>query len=561
MTQAEALELLKLGRNVFLTGAAGSGKTYVLNTYIKYLREHGVGVAITASTGIAATHIGGQTIHSWSGMGVRDALADDEIEKLAKNDRIKRNFKNVKVLVIDEVSMLHAHQLDLVDRITRVLLDFTKPFGGLQVVLCGDFFQLPPVSRGEQSRFAFESRAWQDGDFTICYLSEQYRQQDQDDALLSVLSAIRRGIFSGDEAEEVKQPLRSRYKKDPEGAVPPTRLYARNINVDSINERELVGLNAEEKRFAMDAKGLKQLVEGLKKSCLAPEELVLKVGAKVMFVKNDPEGRFVNGTLGHIELFDPEDGWPIVRTLEGGLIQAEPHEWRLEEDGVVRAMLTQVPLRLAWAITIHKSQGMTLDAAEIDLSDAFEPGMGYVALSRVRSLRGLKLMGLNDTALRVNQKVREFDSILQDASHEAAHVLGAFEPSQIKAAQEDTLIHRFGGSKDAKRWVAPTQFVGKKKEKKKPSFEETKELLEEGRSLKEIAKRRSMALTTIIGHLEKLKALDELPDITHVRPSEKDFKKMADALQQTEELRLTPAKQKVGSKYSFEDLRITRLFL
>ena len=254
MTQKEALDLLKLGHNVFLTGPAGSGKTYLLNQYIEYLHEHGVGVAVTASTGIAATHIGGQTIHSWSGMGVRDTLADDELEKVIKNDRIKRNLKKTKVLIIDEVSMLHAHQLDMIERITRHAIDFTKPFGGLQVILCGDFFQLPPVSRGgfggNDKTFAYECDAWEEGEFQICYLEEQFRQNE--DSLLDILNAIR----SGEANENVKIPLRARYRKEPEGPVRPTRLYVRNKNVDTINQSELDKLEGREEVYYMETHGI-----------------------------------------------------------------------------------------------------------------------------------------------------------------------------------------------------------------------------------------------------------------------------------------------------------------
>src|SRR3990167_6462488 len=158
MLQNEALDLLKLGKNVFLTGAAGSGKTFVLNKYIDYLKRNNVHTAVTASTGIAATHLQGMTIHSWSGIGVRENITQKELEKLATTDRIKRNYKKTKVLIIDEISMLHKHQLDMVDLIARYILGRDEPFGGIQVVLCGDFFQLPPISSTsltEDKKFAY----------------------------------------------------------------------------------------------------------------------------------------------------------------------------------------------------------------------------------------------------------------------------------------------------------------------------------------------------------------------------------------------------------------------
>ena len=392
MTQDEALDLLTLGENVFLTGAAGAGKTWLLNTYINHLRRHGVGVAVTASTGIAATHLSGRTIHSWSGIGVRDVLTDGDLEKLLRNKRLRRNYARTKVLIIDEISMLHPHQMDMVERLARLMLEVSQPFGGLQVVLCGDFFQLPPVSRNGSDtakKFAYESSAWESGAFRVCYLHEQHRQGD--DPLLAILNEIRAGTAG----EQTKIPLRTRYKREPAGGTRPTRLYARNINVDTINDRQLGQLEGREKSFRMESRRFPALVEGMKKSCLAPEDLRLKKGAEVMFVKNAVDGSYVNGTRGMVTGFDGDEGWPIVRTFDDDLITASPADWQLEENGVVHATISQVPLRLAWAITIHKSQGMTLDAAEIDLGDAFEPGMGYVALSRVRRLDGLKLMNLN----------------------------------------------------------------------------------------------------------------------------------------------------------------------
>lgn len=563
MTQAQALDLMKLGHNVFLTGAAGAGKTYVLNQYIHYLREHGVGVAVTASTGIAATHLGGQTIHSWSGMGINDSLSESEFEKIAKRRKLKERFKSVKVLVIDEISMLHAHQLDLVDWIARQLLDFTKPFGGLQVILCGDFFQLPPISRGERARFVFDSKAWRSGEFLVCYLAEQHRQGD--DPLLQILNDIR----AGRTGEHTKIPLRTRYKKEPEGFTTATKLYTHNLDVDRINEAALESLTEKDSyTFEMTTRGLKHVVETLKAGCLAPPALRLKKGAAVMFVKNHPEGMYVNGTLGIVELFDPEDGWPIVRTREGALVFAEPAEWRLEEDGETRAMISQVPLRLAWAITVHKSQGMTLDAAEVDLSKSFEPGMGYVALSRVRALAGLKLMGLNETALSVNEQVLEYDERLREASGEAAGVIEQMSEHDKKKSHEAILTKRFGGTKAAKKYEGHKNASWSKKgneAKEKPpkvsTLEVTKKLLEERLTVEEMAKRRGVVPGTVIGHLEKLKALGELPDISYMKPPKKMLDQIAHAFAEQEGTSLTPVFNALEGKYSFDELKLARLFI
>lgn len=410
MTQSQALAILKLGNNVYLTGAAGSGKTFVLNQYIQYLKKNNIPVGITASTGIAATHINGMTIHSWSGIGIKDALTDTDIDMLMDKSHLRTRFLNVKVLILDEISMIHAYRLDMIDRLCKAFKYSDKPFGGLQIVMCGDFFQLPPVTRGsEDGSFVYKSEIWNQMDLKICYLEEQHRQSD--DSFLSVLNDIR----NNDVTEDTMNYLASRFEQEVEGFDTPTKLYTHNIDVDAINLKELDKLHTDVHAHKMSSTGKPDLVETLRKSCLAPEQLLLKEGAVVMFVKNNFESGYVNGTLGTVTGFDSTN-FPIVKTVEGKLITAIPESWAIEDEGSVKAQVTQVPLRLAWAITIHKSQGMSLDAAEIDLSKSFLPGMGYVALSRVRTLVGMKLVGFNNMALRVNQEVLEVDKQLKALS-------------------------------------------------------------------------------------------------------------------------------------------------
>lgn len=565
MTQKEAIDILKSGHNVFLTGAAGSGKTYLLNQYVAHLRAHGVGIAVTASTGIAATHLNGQTIHSWSGMGVRDALSDNELKEIISRQRIARNFKKTKVLVIDEVSMLHAHQLDMVERIARHMLDFTKSFGGLQVVLCGDFFQLPPVVREEwnvlrgsaEKKFAYECAAWENGAFQVCYLHEQFCQKK--DPLLAVLNDIRAGAAG----ERAKAPLRTRYKKPPVGAdgktACPTKLYARNINIDAINEKELAKLPDKEKIFHMETRGFSALVDALKRNCLAPETLRLKIGAEVLFVKNDMRGRYVNGTRGSVIGFDKNEKWPLVKTIDGATLMAEPDEWRLEEGGTVRAALSQVPLRLAWAITIHKSQGMTLDAAEVDLSDAFEPGMGYVALSRVRALNGLTLLGLNDVALAVHPKILAHDARLKELSRDALAALARLSREELAARHDETMFSRFKGARDTELVKKHKQDRAKKK--KIPTHLITAEFLEKKTPLVAIAQERGLTEGTLLGHMEKLKGARKLPDIAYLKKDIRDFEKIFAAFQNSADGKLTPVFEHFGGAHPFDTLKLVRLFI
>jgi ATP-dependent DNA helicase PIF1 len=424
MTQEEALEILKSGASVFLTGEPGSGKSYVASRYVSYLRRESVPASMTASTGIAAAQLGGTTVHAWSGIGARSQVTRQDMEAISKNRRVTDRIKKARVLIIDEVSMLAGQTLSAVSQVCQYVRKSNQPFGGLQVVFVGDFFQLPPVMRRDErhgpetesqdaedlSPFAYASRAWRDLDPAICYLTEQHRQTD---AKFSTLLAAIRSNRCGKPDLDLLSSRKLRQDSLP-GSV--TRLFTHNMDVDRINQAELIKLPGETKSYFMTATGDKVLADGLKRGCLSPERLDLKEGAVVMFTKNDPDGRYVNGTLGVITDFDREDGNPVVLTKSGTTVCARPAEWKVNDDESMKAGIEQVPLRLAWAITVHKSQGMSLDAAVMDLSNAFEYGQGYVALSRVRSLSGLHLLGWNERALRVHPEALAKDSDFRRAS-------------------------------------------------------------------------------------------------------------------------------------------------
>lgn len=426
MRQAQALKIMLEGHSVFLTGAPGAGKTYVLNEFVRRSTRAGKNVAVTASTGIAATHIGGTTIHSWSGLGIKEFLSDWDKEKLAATDRLVKRYNAADVLVIDEVSMLHGARLDMVNEAAKLLRKSDKPFGGLQVILVGDLFQLPPVSRGfDTIDFVHLSNAWAELNPRICYLTEQHRQIG--DELLDLLEAMRRGEVN----ELHESALQERLHEQRPGELVVTRLYSHNMDVDSINNKHLRDILETSETYAMQTSGQAAKVEQLVKSVLAPETLELKIGAEVMFVANNFAAGYVNGTRGRV--VDFVDGLPLVVLPSGREIKVERHSWKLEEDGRTRAEVAQLPLRLAWAITIHKSQGMSLDAAEIDLSRSFTPGMGYVALSRVRSMGGVYLSGINQMALAMHPIVFEFDAELRTASEALANITADAAPEAIAA--------------------------------------------------------------------------------------------------------------------------------
>lgn len=409
MNQSKALAIMLSGESVFLTGAAGTGKTYVLREFIKLARSSGRNVAVTATTGIAATHLGGSTIHSWSGIGINDFIPNGFYEHMSKTrqDIILRT----DILVIDEISMMHNYRLDMIDEITRVIRKNDKPFGGLQIILSGDFFQLPPVSRKEEiveGRFAIASKAWNQLSPIICYLDYQYRQND--DKLADILNAMRSGAVRREHAEN----LLERVGYEPVETV--TELHTINVDVDRINESMLDELRGDEVSYQQISTGASNYVETLEKSVLAPKILRLKRGAFVMAVKNSSDKKFANGSLGEVIGFEAHTDYPIVKFQNGAEITMQPDTWELRDGDKKRASITQIPLRLAWAITVHKSQGMTLDAAKIDLRKAFVEGMGYVALSRVRNLESLYLAGINQKALMVSSDALEIDEYLRNQS-------------------------------------------------------------------------------------------------------------------------------------------------
>ena len=549
MKQEIALGILKTGRNVYLTGAAGSGKTHVLNQYIEYLRKHNVGVGITASTGIAATHIGGMTIHSWAGIGIKDYLSEWDIDALIQRQPLVKRFERTSVLLIDEVSMLRPEILDMVDEVARAMKRNNEPFGGMQVVLSGDFFQLPPVVRdGREDAFADSARAWGTGDFRICYLTEQYRQEGG--RLLDILNDIRDGEISLDSQEA----LESRMPQSEEEVVfdeaqeqEAVVLHTHNVNVDKRNVEELQKIEGESAVYDMVTTGRANIVESLKKSVLAPEHLELKVGARVMFVKNNQEQDYVNGTLG--EVIDIDGEFPVIKTNDGREITAHPVSWETTDDNKVLGAVTQVPLRLAWAITIHKSQGMSLDAVEVDLSRAFAPGQGYVALSRARTLEGLKLQGLNRTALEVHPYVRMRDEQLQAESNRWENVFTKFSKDKIKE-MNNVFIDKVGRAESD---VAAKPAI--------PTHLQTKKLLEKGKTIEEIMKKRDLTRGTVLSHLEKIKKDGNDIPFAHIRPKEAFLKEIIPVFEKKKDTKLTPVHKALKGKYTFEDLRLARLFI
>lgn len=563
MQQEKALSILKSGQNVFLTGSAGSGKTFVLNQYINYLKDRKIQVAVTASTGIAATHMNGMTIHAWSGIGVKNTLTRRQLLGLKAKKYLAKHLEKVHVLIIDEISMLHKNQLEMVNQVLQFFKDSQEAFGGIQIVFCGDFFQLPPIGNPNEKskdKFAFMSHSWAAAKPCICYLSEQYRQSDQ--SLNQILNEIRAGQISKTAYAKLMEAKHHQLPSQLEA----TQLFTHNVDVDRINEEELAKINSRVRLFKADCKGNEKLGESLKNSVLAPFELKLKIGAKVMFVRNNPEKGIVNGSLGEVIGFT-EEGTPSVKLLNGKTITANEEEWSIQdEQGKKLASLTQIPLRLAWAITIHKSQGMTLEAAQVDLSKTFETGQGYVALSRLKTLDNLILKGFNETALQIDKLAYKADLRFQELSQQADSKL----LHQDLAKLAFSFIKNTGGLTDEteieKRKAKRKEGKLKKGLKKESSstYDITLHFLKLKMPLAEIAKERGLNTGTIAGHLIKIKKDHPEINLSHYKPKKSIVNQVETAyLKQTNKdgLSLKAIYEDLNGKVSYQNIKLALAFI
>lgn len=559
MQQTEALDILKTGGNVFLTGEPGAGKTHVINEYIAWVEAAGLKVAVTASTGIAATHIGGMTIHAWSGIGARDTLDAFGLDQIAQRQTVQKRVGKSHVLVIDEISMLDGKILEMVDKVCKTVRNRTEPFGGLQVVFVGDFFQLPPVTRqGEMMNYAFQSGAWEAARPLVCYLSDQYRHDDE--MLSGLLRSIRRNDIDEEHFTLLSEQSDIGYED-----IEPTRLYTHNADVDAVNAGKLKELSGRTATYQMQARGDKRVQEGLVRSCLSPQLLELKLDAMVMFTKNNFEAGYVNGTLGRVVEFDGLDSVPVVETPDGRRIKVKSMTWDVRDGDRVTAEIEQLPLRLAWAITVHKSQGMSLDAVEVDLSRTFVYGQGYVALSRVRTLTGLKVLGMNPNALQVDPRVVSQDERFRAESDAASEAFTAMDATELRQMQENFVTA--GGGKLPSDVDLSAVAQGEKPDrlKKESTFEQTKQLLLAGQSVREIAKERDLAETTIWGHVEKLAADGEVgvETLQQIAASVPDWSATYDTLaaimDRTGIDALKPIFEAAEEQYDYNTIRLARM--
>ncbi len=406
--QIEAYEYLARRDNVFLTGAGGTGKSSLIKMFMKnYARTRYI--AVTSTTGTSALLLNGTTVHSYLGIGCGNSSIEIIVQKIFSWSWLRKRWLSLECLFIDEISMLDPDLFDKIEEVARIVRNSKKPFGGIQLVVSGDFCQLPCVGT---DRFCFEAKSWNKCIEHTVYLTEIIRQNNP--IFQEVLNSVR----MGDITEQVREVLDSRIGVELHNTfgIKPTKLYSKNIDVDRVNNEELDKLAEDGRQFYeyemefhvyAGVSNKEAVIEKYKKSCNAPLTLQICKGSQVMLLKNlDMENGLANGSRGVVIGFIND--MPVVRFLNGEERLIEHNEWEVEENEKRILQAKQIPLKVAYAISIHRSQGCSLDYAEVDLSGIFEYGQGYVALSRVKSLDGLSIVSIDYDLLVAHPKAVEY---------------------------------------------------------------------------------------------------------------------------------------------------------
>lgn len=397
--QKEALSILESTENVFLTGGAGTGKSFLIRKFLK--QKDSKKFPVLASTGAAAVLVGGRTFHSFFSLGIMEGGVEATIEKALKDNKLVGRLKSIEGFVLDEVSMIPSSAFRAAEAISRLVLDPSLAWGGLQVICVGDFAQLPPISRqNSQKEWCFRDPSWRASQFQNVILRQNMRSQD--DQFLKILSDLRKGEIT----EELIHFLEL-HTQDVDDDFEAMRLFPRREQVDSFNELKLDEIPDSPEIYHTIYSGAEKYVNTLKKNAPIGEKLVVKNSAFVMLRHNDPIGRFVNGSLGTIrEMNKDEIG---IELLDGSYVRVERIPFSLlNADGEVVAVGSNFPISLAYASTIHEAQGTTLDRMVVDLKSLWEPGHAYVAVSRVKSPNGLFIKSWNKSSIKVDPIVQKY---------------------------------------------------------------------------------------------------------------------------------------------------------
>ncbi len=405
--QEKIVDLVRAGKNIFFTGVAGTGKSYLLQYCIDNVLSKRT-TYVTASTGIAAVNIAGMTLHSFAGIGLGKESAEQLLRNLHFSARAR--WKRVSALVIDEISMIDGVLFDKLAFIAQSVRHSTAPFGGIQVIASGDFLQLKSCEK--DALFTFECVSWPTVFEHVIELTKVFRQTSA--PFVKALNEMRLGMMS-DETCKLFESCRNKDLRS-EDKIQPTSLYALRKDVQTLNDRKLAELPGSGYSFSWLTSGTSSsAICALKKNFTGVEHLRLKIEAQVILIKNlDTKTQLVNGSRGIVVDFDTNCHYPVVQFVTGQKVLIQPQIWHTSVENKVIATLVQIPLIHGWGVTIHKAQGMTLDLAQITMRGIFEYGQAYVAFSRLRSLDGLKLIDFDPNVIRAHPRAREFYENLAD---------------------------------------------------------------------------------------------------------------------------------------------------
>lgn len=408
--QLEVIQAIKNKQNVFITGPGGTGKSAIIKYLANKFETRIIG--ITAMTGTAAVLINGQTLHSYLGIGLGKDSVDDLVTKITNKSKILKKWDDLDILVVDEISMLSDELLIKLNKVAKKIKNDDKPFGGIQLVFAGDFLQLPCIKRN----FCFETDDWIECSFTTFQLKNILRQHDV--RFQECLNNARYGRITLKDIEYCTINCQLLNSNSDKFHIKPTRIYCHNIDVNAINEKKLKKLNTSEiKKYDFDIeynpifyniRNYEFMFHDITKLCNAQPTICLSVGAQVMLLINiDIEHGLVNGSRGVVLEFTNNE-LPVVLFKNGSKVIIDFHKYEVMDGKKIIATIFQIPLKLAYAITVHKSQGMTIDSAVIDLNGVFEYGQAYVALSRVKDVNSLYLYNAFKSSFKAHPKAINF---------------------------------------------------------------------------------------------------------------------------------------------------------
>ncbi len=546
--QTKALDILQREGNVFLTGAAGTGKSYLLNKYLAGKASDDF--PVVASTGAAAVLVGGRTFHSFFGLGILEGGPQAAVAKALKSRRLLTRLQRASCVIIDEVSMLSGIVLKAAEVVSRLARGRDEPWGGLRIIVVGDFAQLPPITTSSELKdWAFRHSVWDESDFQPALLSTVMRTSDIE--FLNVLNFIRNGIVN----QQVRDYLDARTLQSSDHSVG-TRLYPHRAQADEYNRRKLDSLPERLHEFPTQYEGDERAILAAKKSLPIPDVLGLKEGALVMMRKNDISGGlvYVNGSLGIVRRITDEVLY--IQLLSGESIEIGREKFSvLNGDGVEICGAYNFPVSLAWATTIHKAQGASLDRLIVDLHALWEPGQAYVALSRVRSGDGLSIERWSASSIRAEPLVTSFyDALSEEAKTYVPRPL--FVPPSSLPAGRQALSHTQGGKGDVE--VKKPKKLSDSGKIRQQRASRMQALIEDRRSLDEISVVCEIKVDRVLLYIEKL-LLEGIPmNLSYLTGAIPDADRIRSAFEELGIDRLRPVFEALGEQVNYLDIRTVR---